>query len=179
MIVVGTGPGSYTGIRVGLAAAKGLGEALEVPVYGLNTLRIIAENAGYSNEWIASVLDARRGEVYAAFYHNNNGNIETVETSAEKFSSALAKFPQVLICGNAGKIYRQTWLKYPNLTLAPIDWDRPFGYHAARIGLEEFNKTKTSSEQLTPCYLRKVEAELRLEEKLNATQNRTDESGRS
>ncbi len=177
LIIVGTGPGSYTGIRVGLAAAKGLSASLEVPVYGLNTLRIIAENARYSYEWIASVLDARRGEVYAALYHNK-GDINTVETpmiiAADKFSIALAELPKVLICGNAGEIYKETWLKYPNLQLAPIDWNRPFGYHVAQIGLNEFKKKK-QDEEITPCYLRKVEAELRLEEKLNATKNRTDE----
>jgi tRNA threonylcarbamoyladenosine biosynthesis protein TsaB len=181
LIAVGTGPGSYTGIRIGLAAAKGLAVALHNKVYGLSTLRIIAENARYASDWIAPVIDARRGYVYTALYQNKAEELKIVEAPtlipAVEFGLQLAGLPAVMLCGDGSKIHQTIWNKYPNLKIGPVDWDRPSGSAAARIGCKEFAwQTGTDIFQLIPCYLRKVEAEVRLEEKLHAAQNRPNES---
>ena len=65
-IVVGIGPGSFTGIRVGLATAKGLALGANVPVYGISSLAVWALSCGEGLR--AVVLDARQGEVYSALY---------------------------------------------------------------------------------------------------------------
>jgi tRNA threonylcarbamoyladenosine biosynthesis protein TsaB len=169
LIAVGTGPGSYTGIRIGLAGAKGLAAGSQIPVYGLSTLRIIAENAHYNSQWIASLIDARHGFVYAALYQNNNGQLTTAEAplfiSAQELAVRLLDLPAVMLCGDGSKIYSAIWNQYSNFKIAPIDWDRPSGTAAARIGCKEFQiQNQTDLALLVPCYLRKVEAELRLEE---------------
>lgn len=170
LISVGNGPGSYTGIRVGLAAAKGLSEGVHNRVYGLSTLRIIAENARYTSDLIASVIDARRGNVYAALYRNSNEELANIEgpmiINANEFALRIADLPSVMLCGDGSKIHQAIWNKYTNLKIAPTDWDRPLGSTAARIGCKEFILQTGSMGQLVPCYLRKVEAEVRLEESL-------------
>jgi tRNA threonylcarbamoyladenosine biosynthesis protein TsaB len=63
VVVVGTGPGSFTGLRIGIAAARGLGLALGIPVAGVSTLEALRAGAGPA---AYAVIDARRGEVFAA-----------------------------------------------------------------------------------------------------------------
>jgi tRNA threonylcarbamoyladenosine biosynthesis protein TsaB len=178
LIAVGTGPGSYTGIRVGLAAVKGLAVGLERPVYAVNTLRIIAENARFSPaKWMATVIDARRNEVYGAVYQLQNYSLIEVEPpqvfAVEKLAVALSKYPEALINGDGSKIHHDFWKHFPNIHIGPRNWDHPYASNLTKIAWEERDLAKqiTSGEcacALVPCYLRKVEAELRLEEGLNA-----------
>ncbi len=65
-IVVGLGPGSFTGLRVALATVKGLAYGLDAPVYGVSSLALVAAGAGPGA--VAPVLDARRGDVFCALY---------------------------------------------------------------------------------------------------------------
>ena len=70
VFAVATGPGSFTGIRVGLAAVKGWAEGLQKPVVGISVLDAIAASGEPSTPWIVPVLNAQRGDVYAAFYNS-------------------------------------------------------------------------------------------------------------
>lgn len=71
----GIGPGSFTGLRVGLAAVKGWAEAFERPVAAVSGLEAIASLAGTSSSRIVPVMDARRGQVYAALYRRGEGGL--------------------------------------------------------------------------------------------------------
>jgi tRNA threonylcarbamoyladenosine biosynthesis protein TsaB len=77
-IAVVAGPGSYTGLRVGMAAAKGFCYALKVPLITQNTLRVMAESmisvAEEKTAWICPLIDARRNEVFSALYQVNTPN---------------------------------------------------------------------------------------------------------
>lgn len=77
-IVVGIGPGSYTGLRVGVATAKGLSRALSIPLWGCDTLAAIAFTALQEGETGAAVLDARRGNVYAGIYRKKGVELATI-----------------------------------------------------------------------------------------------------
>lgn len=75
-IAVTTGPGTFTGVRIGLAMARGLGLALGVPVIGIDTLAAIAANERPSDASILVAADARKGEAYCALYDNEGRNLE-------------------------------------------------------------------------------------------------------
>jgi len=75
-VAVGTGPGTFTGVKVGVACGKAVSLGLGVPLLGIGTLDIIAESAPPEAEMVLSVIDARRGELYAAAYRRTNGRLE-------------------------------------------------------------------------------------------------------
>ena len=70
-IAVSRGPGSYTGLRIGVAAAKGLCFSLDIPLISVSTLLILSKQIKISSGLILPVLDARRNEVYSAIYDAN------------------------------------------------------------------------------------------------------------
>ena len=78
-IAVSQGPGSYTGLRIGVSAAKGLSYALNIPLIAVDTLQVLASQAKVSNGLIIPMLDARRMEVYSAVFDKNYIKIRNVE----------------------------------------------------------------------------------------------------
>lgn len=72
-IAVAVGPGSFTGIRIGVAAAKGLAFAAEKPAVGVSTLSALARNAAFADGLIVCAMDARRSQVYNADFAAENG----------------------------------------------------------------------------------------------------------
>jgi tRNA threonylcarbamoyladenosine biosynthesis protein TsaB len=90
-IAVSKGPGSYTGLRIGVSAAKGLCFALDLPLIGISTLKSMAFQLNLRNSTIIPVLDARRMEVYSAVYNAKNEQIR--ETRVEGvISDSFAEF---------------------------------------------------------------------------------------
>ncbi|CAM3885060.1 tRNA (adenosine(37)-N6)-threonylcarbamoyltransferase complex dimerization subunit type 1 TsaB [Deinococcus frigens] len=82
LIVIGTGPGSYTGVRVGASYALGLGRVWGVPVHGVSTLEGLVRGDGPQ----AVSLDARKGNVYGAVYEVRDGAVQGVRHAPQKFS---------------------------------------------------------------------------------------------
>ena len=78
-IAVSQGPGSYTGLRIGVSAAKGLCFALDIPLIAVDTLQVLASQANVSSGLIIPMLDARRMEVYSAIYTSNFENKRAVQ----------------------------------------------------------------------------------------------------
>lgn len=76
VVAVDVGPGLFTGLRVGLATAKAMAQALRVPMIGLSSLDLLAHQVRHTNRLIVSVIDARRGEVFYATYRHVPGGIQ-------------------------------------------------------------------------------------------------------
>lgn len=75
-VVVGRGPGSFTGVRIGVATAKGLAHGLSCPLWGVSTLDAVAWTFAYTDATVAVVGDAMRGEVYPVLYRCGGGAVE-------------------------------------------------------------------------------------------------------
>ncbi len=79
-IIVANGPGSYTGLRIGMTTAKTLAWTLKIPLVMISSLELLAANVIYSNGLVCPFFDARRGNVFTGLYRANMGNL-TVEES--------------------------------------------------------------------------------------------------
>jgi tRNA threonylcarbamoyladenosine biosynthesis protein TsaB len=78
-IAVSKGPGSYTGLRIGVSAAKGLCFALDIPLISINTLKVLAMQVSIESGVIIPMIDARRMEVYSAIFDHQFNKIRTIE----------------------------------------------------------------------------------------------------
>ncbi len=115
-IVVSKGPGSYTGLRIGVSTAKGLCYALDIPLIAINTLdSLAAEIKNDANCYIVPMLDARRMEVYTATYTENYKNIEPTKAlilEETSYSELLEKQKTIFIGNGVAKF--QEICKHPN-----------------------------------------------------------------
>ncbi len=102
-IVVGLGPGSFTGLRVGLALAKGMAYAGGVPLYGVSSLATLA--ASQDPGVVAFMLEARRGEIFTGIYEVDDGGarelVADALSTAEGFAAARAGFPTARVLSDA------------------------------------------------------------------------------
>jgi tRNA threonylcarbamoyladenosine biosynthesis protein TsaB len=111
-IAVSLGPGLYTGMRVGVATGKALAQALSVPIVGMASLDILAFGVRYADKTICAVLDARRDEVFHAFYRSSPGGLQRMSEyrveKPEHLAVGIGARPEeVLMVGNGALLYRK------------------------------------------------------------------------
>lgn len=113
-VAVGVGPGLFTGMRVGVATAKALAQSMSVPIVGIASLDLLAYEVRYTPKVICACLDARRNEVFHAFYRYSPGGIQRmgpymVERPEQLAGRIGAQGDDVLIVGNGALVYREVW----------------------------------------------------------------------
>ena len=172
-IAVSLGPGSFTGLRIGLSTAKGLCFGLKIPLYTVSTLRSLANNACPTTSPICVLMDAGRSEYYYAIYSNSLS--ETQRPSFEKIEKILQKVPDNLIFIGPAVHKARTVLDEAKMIIARhIDC---YPKAVSLIDIIENNKqydvySPDNIAQVEPLYIRKSAAE----ENRNATQQKNKKS---
>jgi tRNA threonylcarbamoyladenosine biosynthesis protein TsaB len=163
-IVVAKGPGSYTGVRIGVTIAKTLAWALNIPLVGVSSLEILASGAGrYFNGYISPIFDARRGQVYTGLYHYENGSLTTVEQDklvmlADWTEKLKTSAKPILFIGNDLIIHQeviQTTMG-SQAVFAAVTEHNPRPSELAILGK---NKPGEDIHSFVPNYIRLAEAE--------------------
>lgn len=164
-ITVGIGPGLYTGLRVGIATAQTLAAARQLPTVGLSGLDVLAFSARHTHRPICAALDARRGEVFWAFYRSSPGGVQRTDDprvgTIEELTAAVdAAGPDVLVVGDATLRF-QTELAETDATLGGVDLAWPDATDLAALALPRFHREETQQpETLRPLYLRQADAKI-------------------
>ena len=170
-VAVAHGPGSFTGLRIGMAEAKGLCWALDIPVIGVSTLEAMAYGGpDMDGTMLCCAMDARRGQVYNALFTVKDGKpvrltedraIAAADLQEEMISY---KTPWVLLGDGAQLCYNTMDRQALSLHLAP----EPLRIQSARgVGLAAMEKTPQPVDALLPVYLRLSQAERERQAKLN------------
>ena len=124
-VAVAAGPGSFTGVRIGVAAAKGFGWGREVPCYGVSTLEAMALSLGAYQGYVCPVMDARRSQVYNALFYVNHGMLNRVTddraVSLEQLKQELLLLQEPVFLVGDGSIltYKILSAEIPGLVLPP------------------------------------------------------------
>jgi len=159
LIAVSQGPGSFTGLRIGLTTARTVAYVLEKPVLGVPSLDVLAHNAPPDAAHVATLLDAKRGEVYACLYARRGQGLERTTPYHVARAEALELPTPCVVVGDAVARYGDVLARPGVAFAAPEAW-RPRASVVARLaaGRHEAGE-RQELHALEPLYLRRPEAE--------------------
>jgi len=166
-----SGPGTFTGLRLAFSALKAISLAHNVPVYGIPSLDAYARPYSDFSGLVVSVIDAKKDQFFAAIYENGKALVEASDTTAEAVAEKLLGLinkqtdKKILLCGPDSKIFTDE-LKKINSNLKLVVYNsEPLPteslYEIAEKMIEE--KKEPLQDYDGPVYLRKSEAEIKLE----------------
>ena len=124
-VAVASGPGSFTGVRIGVAAAKGFAWGREIPCYGVSTLEAMARTLGIWDGYVLPVMDARRSQVYTALFRAEDGRLlrerEDRAISLEELGNDIKNLEKpIFLVGDGALLCYNTLLEeVPNLIMPP------------------------------------------------------------
>jgi len=176
-IAVTGGPGSFTGLRIGISVAKTMGQVLGIPVVGISTLKVLAWNVYGVEGLICPILDAQKREVYTGVYHTAPDGLEELVHPAalsidrlvsEISKPSLAKYAKITFLGDGVPVYGDliNEMLGQRACRGTMINSFPRAAAAAELGIAQLREGRLSdSTFLQPVYLRKSEAELTWEER--------------
>lgn len=166
LVAVDVGPGLFTGLRVGVAAAKAIAFALRVPMIGVSSLDLLSFPVRFSPRLIVAAVDARRGELYYAFYRQVPGGVQRLAgpqlgSPDDLASELLAAGTEVLLVGDGARRYREVFEGLARVEHAEVGNSFPSASSLVQLAhpralREEFERP----ESIEPLYLRRPDAEI-------------------
>ena len=164
-IAVSLGPGLFTGMRVGIATAQALAHARGLPVVGLASLDLLAFNVRHVRRALCSVLDARRGELFWAFYRSAPGGVQRVSEfrvgPPSKLAGEIEATSEDVLAIGDGALAHRPLLESTGAEVASPLFAYPSAAALCELALPRFIREDTQrAEELRPVYIRKADARI-------------------
>lgn len=164
LLAVSIGPGSFTGIRVALAYAKGLSIALGLPLVGVPTLDLLASPfTGTTSSYVCPIIDAKKGEVFFAQYRHEEGVLRATggcqAVRPEELTERLLR--PCIVLGTGVRLCEPFLAQLDGVTIVRDRHQRVMGESLIRLGFEKQRSGTSTPEAVKPLYGRKSEAEIR------------------
>lgn len=161
-VAVGLGPGLYTGMRVGIASAQGIAHASRLPVVGVSSLDLLALGGRYVRRTVCAVIDARRGELFWAFYRQSPGGVQRLTEHRvgppARLAGEIEALREDVLCLGEGAAVARTVLEATGAEVGtPALY--PTAVALVELAVPRFLREETQRpEELKPVYLRDVDA---------------------
>jgi tRNA threonylcarbamoyladenosine biosynthesis protein TsaB len=163
------GPGSFTGLRIGLSTVKGLAYGWQIPVVGVSTLLAHSARVTDYDGMICALLDARKNEVYAAVFQKTGDVLDRVTQDAVgpvvktiEMVRGFQKGAPCLFVGDGAEVYKNWLQNFPEIRLAETTNSPTIAATVARLSEARFRSNRVDDlGALTPVYLRPSEAEFK------------------
>lgn len=157
-IAITEGPGSFTGLRIGMAAVKGLAWSRDIPCVGVSTLEAAAYGVADTDGTICAVMDARAGQVYNALFKAENGSLTRLcDDRAIKISELLSELSgkqNILVCGDGTEVFMKEAGENFRAASENIRYQR-----ASSVAFLAEKRDTVSAKTLSPEYIRLPQAE--------------------
>lgn len=166
VVAVDIGPGLFTGLRVGIATAKAMAQALRVPMVGISSLDLLAWPLRHTDREIVAVVDARRGEVFHARYRPTPGGVQriagpSVSKPEELRADLQASEGDFLLVGDGALRYTDHWDDMVRVELAEQFLAHPNASSLVQLAhARAIREDFVQSWQIEPMYLRPPDAEI-------------------
>lgn len=186
LIVCDIGPGSFTGIRIGIATIKAFSDSLNIPCIGISSLEALAYNINNNSNLVCSILDCKNDNCYFALYERKEKIFETlIEPQAEDINFTLAilksyiednfENSNITFVGDGSKIYQnQIKETFKEAQIADENQDNLNSYNLGICGYEKYMNNENPNEEILPLYLKKPQAQRLLEEKMKGIKNNNE-----
>lgn len=158
LYAVSAGPGSFTGVRIGVATVKGLATPHGTPCVGVSATEALAANV--CGKYVCPLMDARRAQFYTALFKNGERIAPDSALSAEEIYTALPKGESITLCGDGASLFKSFYPDDGSLFVAPAAGIDQNALSVAVCGLKKYkNGGATDAAGLKPVYLRVPQAE--------------------
>lgn len=167
-----TGPGSFTGVRIGTATVKGIAYGKNKPCVSVSTLEALAYNLIGNNGLICPVMNARRSQVYNALFECENGNLTRLcpdrALAISELDEELKKESKSIYLSGDGYEITANGFKDTRISFVPERQRYQSAYSVAQVALKKYNAGEyVDDTALVPIYLRPSQAERERQERLN------------
>jgi len=178
MIAICEGPGSFTGLRIGMATAKAISHVNNLPIVSVNSLEILAANMNLCDKKICSILDAQKTQVYTGQYKYENNElveikpIDVVEID-ELIEGLVNSNEEWIIVGEAVYKYEDKIKNKNNLHIPSSSHNVNKASSLCVIASQKYNKNLNINDcyNVNPLYIRKSQAEVQYDEKMKRLNN--------
>lgn len=175
LYAVNSGPGSFTGVRIGVSAVKGMAYAQDKPCVEVSTLESMAYNFLGSHAIICACMDARRRQVYHGLFRVDGNTVERLcedkAIAVDELLSGLSKDEEIILVGDGAELVCQNTV-IPTVRLAPPNLRYQRASSVALAAVESYNRGEvTSPAALMPRYLRLSQAERERNAKIKQEQD--------
>ncbi len=164
-IAVSSGPGSFTGLRIGMSTAKTLAHVVNLPIVGISTLDALALRFSAGTQLVCPILDARKNEIYAGIYRRGECLRGPMALSVKELAKTIDEYGEdILFLGDGVLTYQEQLVKElgSGVHVAPVSSLLPGGGEIACLGLKRIQAGDyTTPFKLLPCYVRLSEAEVK------------------
>jgi tRNA threonylcarbamoyl adenosine modification protein YeaZ len=177
LIGICIGPGSFTGLRIGMATAKAIAHVRNIPIVGVNSLESLAFNMNLSKFTIFPIIDAQRNQVYTSGYTWENNkfkslgdiNVISIDELVENIKNGS---DEVIFLGEAVNLYKETFENIKNINIAPSSHNISRASSLCQLAINKYNNNIDihNCYTINPMYIRKSQAEVQYDEKMKRIQ---------